>query len=70
MKILSVSLELLQADSRTDKSGEGNMRIPSTINFGSADIHSNVIQCNVLFVLNTNRSNQAFSKNLTGTELM
>jgi len=35
MKILSMSPELQQADSRTDKSGEANMRIPTTINFGS-----------------------------------
>jgi len=57
-----MSLELQQAGSRTDKSGEANMRIPSTINFEMSDIHSNVIQYSVvlLFVLNVNSSNQAF----------
>jgi hypothetical protein len=35
LKLLSMSLELLQADSRMDKNGEADMRIPSTINFGS-----------------------------------
>jgi hypothetical protein len=67
-----MSLELQQAGSRTDKSGEANMRIPSTINFEMSDIHSNVIQYSVsLFVLNVNSSNQAFfSENLIGTAVM
>lgn len=71
MKILSMSLELLQADSRTDNVVKLICAFLQRLISEVSDIHNNVIQCNVLlFVLNANRSNHAFCENLIGTAVM